>query len=63
MLHREGREKERESGSQVFEMEVERVRLLKLAVDSGFDEELAKQCLDLLINVYGTRSFSNLFFS
>ncbi|XP_078170259.1 RECQ helicase l1 [Carex rostrata] len=35
-------------------MEVERVRLLNLAVDSGFDEELAKQCLDLLINVYGS---------
>ncbi|KAJ4748767.1 hypothetical protein LUZ62_083172 [Rhynchospora pubera] len=34
-------------------MEVERARLLRLAVDSGFDEELAKQCLDHLVNLYG----------
>jgi hypothetical protein len=44
-------------------MEVEKARLLKLAADSGFDEELAKRCLDHLINVYGTHCFFNLSFS
>ncbi|KAJ3708839.1 hypothetical protein LUZ61_012544 [Rhynchospora tenuis] len=35
-------------------MEVEKARLLRLAADSGFDEGLAKQCLDHLLNVYGS---------
>ncbi|XP_020589816.1 ATP-dependent DNA helicase Q-like 1 isoform X2 [Phalaenopsis equestris] len=34
-------------------MEVERVRLLSLAIDFGFDEEEAKKCLDRLVDLYG----------
>ncbi|XP_020589810.1 uncharacterized protein LOC110031106 [Phalaenopsis equestris] len=36
-------------------MEVERVRLLSLAIDFGFDEEEAKKCLDRLVDLYGLR--------
>ncbi|KAJ3681337.1 hypothetical protein LUZ60_015826 [Juncus effusus] len=35
-------------------MEMERARLLSLAVGFGFAEQLAKQCLDRLIDLYGT---------
>nr|XP_010914529.2 ATP-dependent DNA helicase Q-like 1 [Elaeis guineensis] len=35
------------------EMEVERARLLSLALDFGFDEEVAKKCLDRLVDLYG----------
>ncbi|KAG0473383.1 hypothetical protein HPP92_015240 [Vanilla planifolia] len=34
-------------------MEVELARLLSLAVDLGFEEGLAKQCLDRLVELYG----------
>ncbi|XP_073112670.1 ATP-dependent DNA helicase Q-like 1 [Elaeis guineensis] len=34
-------------------MEVERARLLSLALDFGFDEEVAKKCLDRLVDLYG----------
>lgn len=34
-------------------MELEKARLISLALDFGFDEELAKKCLDRLISLYG----------
>lgn len=36
------------------DLEVEKARLLSLALDSGFDEESANKCLDRLVNLYGT---------
>ena len=54
-LHFRERERERES-----KMEVERVRLLSLALEFGFDEEFANQCLDRLIDLYGTTSLETL---
>nr|CAD1816917.1 unnamed protein product [Ananas comosus var. bracteatus] len=33
--------------------EMERARLLSLAVEFGFEEEIAKQCLDRLVDLYG----------
>ncbi|CAN0899710.1 ATP-dependent DNA helicase Q-like 1, partial [Linum grandiflorum] len=35
------------------DLEVEKVRLISLALDSGFDEESANKCLDRLISLYG----------
>ncbi|KAM1994443.1 hypothetical protein ACFX1X_010396 [Malus domestica] len=35
------------------DLEVEKARLLSLALDSGFDEESANKCLDRLVNLYG----------
>ncbi|XP_072996303.1 ATP-dependent DNA helicase Q-like 1 isoform X2 [Typha latifolia] len=34
-------------------MEVERARLLSLASEFGFEEEIAKQCLERLVDLYG----------
>ncbi|XP_059440093.1 ATP-dependent DNA helicase Q-like 1 isoform X2 [Corylus avellana] len=35
------------------DLELERTRLLSLALDFGFDEESAKKCLDRLVQLYG----------
>lgn len=35
------------------DLELEKVRLLSLALDLGFDEESAKKCLERLISLYG----------
>ncbi|KAA8536771.1 hypothetical protein F0562_029249 [Nyssa sinensis] len=35
------------------DLEVEKARLLSLALEFGFDEESAKNCLDRLVNLYG----------
>ncbi|GLT90175.1 hypothetical protein SLE2022_081210 [Rubroshorea leprosula] len=35
------------------DLELEKARLLSLALDSGFDEESANKCLDRLISLYG----------
>ncbi|KAF6165594.1 hypothetical protein GIB67_021864 [Kingdonia uniflora] len=34
-------------------LEIEKARLLSLAIDFGFDEEPAKKCLDRIIHLYG----------
>ncbi|XP_038977882.1 ATP-dependent DNA helicase Q-like 1 [Phoenix dactylifera] len=49
-LYNAARERGRESER---EMEIERARLLSLALDFGFDEEVAKHCLDRLVDLYG----------
>lgn len=36
------------------DLEMEKARLLSLALNSGFDEESAKKCLDRLVDLYGT---------
>ncbi|KAL6964669.1 DNA helicase [Sarracenia purpurea var. burkii] len=35
------------------ELDVEKARLLSLALDFGFDEESSKKCLDRLVHLYG----------
>lgn len=35
------------------DLELEKTRLISLALDFGFDEESAKQCLDRLVHLYG----------
>ncbi|KAJ7977877.1 ATP-dependent DNA helicase [Quillaja saponaria] len=37
----------------LLDLEMEKARLLSLALEFGFDEESAKKCLDRLINLYG----------
>lgn len=34
--------------------EMEKLRLIKLALEFGFDEESARICLDRLVHLYGT---------
>ena len=36
------------------DLELEKARLLSLALDFGFDEDSANKCLDRLIKLYGT---------
>lgn len=47
------------------DLEMEKARLLSLALDFGFDEESAKKCLDRLVHLYGTHCHTNprIFFS
>lgn len=35
------------------ELEIERARLISLAMEFGFDEGSAMKCLDRLVNLYG----------
>ena len=44
------------------DLEMEKARLLSLALDFGFDEESAKKCLDRLVHLYGTHC-PRIFFS
>lgn len=41
------------------DLEMEKARLLSLALDFGFDEESAKKCLDRMIRLYGTHCLLN----
>ena len=36
------------------DLELEKARLVSLALDFGFDEESAKKCLDRMVQLYGT---------
>lgn len=36
------------------DLELEKARLVSLALDFGFDEDTAKKCLDRLVTLYGT---------
>ncbi|KAI4310930.1 hypothetical protein MLD38_035873 [Melastoma candidum] len=40
-------------GDRDGELDVEKARLLSLAIDFGFDEDSARRCLDRLISLYG----------
>lgn len=35
------------------DLELEKTRLISLALDFGFDEESAHKCLDRLVHLYG----------
>lgn len=41
-----------------YDLELEKVRLISLALESGFDELSANQCFDRLVSLYGTQSLT-----
>lgn len=42
------------------DLELEKARLISLALEFGFDEESAKKGLDRLVQLYGTSFLNNL---
>jgi hypothetical protein len=53
-----GNSSRKKKKQQQHDLELEKVRLISLALDLGFDELAANQCFDRLVSLYGTQSLT-----